>query len=147
MEVVRLGVWPVVSDGYNFLMRTSFINLSLVLLGAWLGISVLFAAAFYAMPMGSLQAEADELTTFWDIFFVSSCVMSDVEIGARPVSVPARLLYLFEVSTSHVQQAQRFNWMIYRRESYSSFGFPLSLASSSTALPDLGLGCNFQTRL
>jgi len=99
MEVVRYGVWPVLSDGYNFLMRTSFVTLSLVLLGAWLSISVVFAAAFYTMPAGSLQTEAETMSNFWDVFFVSACVMSDVEIGARPVSVPARLIYLLEVGS------------------------------------------------
>ena len=97
MEVIRYGVWPVLSDAYNFLMRTSFVTLSLVMLAAWLGISVMFAGAYYTMPSGAFQAEDETLDAFWDVFFVSACVMSDVEIGARPVSVAARLVYLFEV--------------------------------------------------
>ena len=98
MEIVRYGVWPVVSDAYNFLMRTSFVTLCLVLLGAWLGISVLFATAYFSMPAGAFQAEEVELSEFWDVFFASACVMSDVEIGARPITVAARLVYLLEVS-------------------------------------------------
>lgn len=94
MPVIRRGVLPRLADLYNFLMATSMLNLTLVLVASWLSMSLIFAGLYNALPAGSLGAEGFELTTFWDIFFVSACVLSGVEIDARAHSTGARLVYM-----------------------------------------------------
>lgn len=93
-DLVRLGEEPNYGDLYHWLLTTSASRFTAALLGAYLGLNVLFALAYLACDDAILNARRG---SFADAFFFSVQTMATIGYGLMsPKGIAANLLVTFE---------------------------------------------------